>query len=123
MRGLFEGLRSEVARVLLLLLLSCHLLGSCGSIRLTLLLHLLWVLHGPIGIGCWGLLPVVGVYLVVGLGNHRNGSRPASLATCRGLLLGGGVDEGGHAPGRQVGQLHCQLGVLYDGIGQVLLLP
>ena len=54
---------------------------------------------------------------------YRNGSRPASLATCRGLLLGGGVDEGGHAPGRQVGQLHCQLGVLYDGIGQVLLLP
>ena len=54
---------------------------------------------------------------------HRSGRRSASLAASRGLLLGRGVNERGQVPGRQVGQLHCQLCVLHNGVGQVLLLP
>ena len=54
---------------------------------------------------------------------HRSGRRSASLAARKGLLLGRGVNERGQVPGRQVGQLHCQLCVLHNGVGQVLLLP
>ena len=54
---------------------------------------------------------------------HHSGRRSASLTASGGLLLGRGVNERGQVPGRQVGQLYCQLGVLYDGVGQIFLLP
>ena len=87
------------------------------------LLLLLRLVHVSIRIGRGGLSLEELVHLVVGLRDHLGGLGPAPLVARGGVLLGGGVDEGGQVPGGQVGQLYRQVGVLEDGIGQDLLLP
>ena len=63
------------------------------------------LLHRSVSITKRGLLLEELVHFKVGPCDHIGGLRPASLVTGGGLLLGGGVDEGGLTPGGQVGQL------------------
>ena len=79
--------------------------------------------HVSIRLGRGGLSLEELVHLAICLGDHLGGLGPAPLVARGGVLLGGGVDEGGQVPGGQVGQLYRQVGVLEDGIGQDLLLP
>ena len=121
--GMSENLPGAVKVGLLLLSWGRLLVSICSvpsleghlpsDLDLLLFLLLYW-LEGYRGVdlGCLHLQEQV--HLVIGLGDHLGGPRAAPLISSGGLLLYGGLQQGGPVVGGQVCQLEFHLGVLDD---------
>ena len=78
-------------------------------------------MHRSVDLG-W-LLPEEVVDLVVDLGDHLRCPGSAPLVARGDVLLSRGLDQGGHVPGSEVGELDRKLGVLQDAVSEDLLVP